>query len=329
VIFPTGGLLVFRPDHENNPQTILFPDGSTMQMPPLYRINGTCTDTDGSIYLVVQKSQLVGLMNLQGDLLVECQYKSVPMVRDGVAYCANTFSTDCIRLSDGQLLQTWPVQATAVYATCAVALQGNNQEQQVLVNLDGQLLYEQSFSYILAHDPEQDNQPELFQGVQYHQEGQFTTTHSVLLLPDGTVFRDDLSGTWEFHVLTPRIAVQNQRIRNEQTTTSTASLLDLQSSKVLAHWEAESMTVRPLYYMGYGDMDFVSQSCFLLSQQNPLGWSRSSLIAPDGTVLLEQLSDVHYRGGGVLQVRQGFTEGLLRTDGTWLYRQSRFSTIEE
>ena len=81
--------------------------------------------------------------------------------------------------------------------------------------------------------------------------------------------------------------------------------------------------------MGYGDMDPVSQSCFLLSVQSPAGWSLSSLVAPDGTVLLEQLSHVRYRGGGVLQVRQGFTEGLIRIDGTWLYQQSRFSTMEE
>lgn len=326
-LFPTGGILAFRPDHENNPQVLLLPDGSTMQLPPLYSLTGTCTDSDGTVYLVVQKSQLTGLMSLQGDLLVDCRYKSIPAVRDGTAYCANTFSTDCIRLSDGQILQTWPVQATAVYSTCAVALQGNNWEQQVLVDLNGQLLYPQAFTHIYTLDLEMDGRPELFRGMLYHQDGQFFTTSSVPLLPDGTVLGGELTGDWE--ILSPRTAVLTERIQEESAAADRVFLKDLQTDRTLGQWEGKAISAYPLYHMGYSDMDPVSQSCFLLNVQSPAGWSLSSLVAPDGTVLLEQLSHVRYRGGGVLQVRQGFTEGLIRTDGTWLYQQSRFSTMEE
>ena len=329
-VFPMESLLTFRQDSSDAPITILCPDGSTFLLPADVTVSFARTDTDGTVYLVVYRDQHVGLMNLQGELLVNYYYKDIPAIQNGIAYLVDTLRTDCFSLAERTVLQTWPVHATSIYPNCAIAQQGNNREKQCLVDLNGQLLNNTVFDTLSSVDVDQDGQPELFKGTRSRLMGQDTLTTHVLLAPDGTILSDTLPDDGILQPLDTRFVLHSNHTWNDaaQSSHGIVTLLDLQTGQNLAVWEGTDVYTYPLYYMGYAHSDALSHTCFLLSRPNNLGWSRMDLLAPNGAVLLEQLSSVVYRGGGVLQVQQGFTSGLIRPDGTWLYQESRFSAIE-
>ena len=73
----------------------------------------------------------------------------------------------------------------------------------------------------------------------------------------------------------------------------------------------------------------MEQGFFSRGGSNELGWYRTDILDAEGNVLLEGLQDVIYRGNGIFQCSRGFTSGLLRLDGTWLYEESSFSTLTD
>jgi hypothetical protein len=66
-----------------------------------------------------------------------------------------------------------------------------------------------------------------------------------------------------------------------------------------------------------------------LTCPNAQGWARTAIVHQSGQIVLEDYQDVRYCGGGVVQCTRGFTGGLLRMDGTWLYQEERFNTLED
>jgi len=80
----------------------------------------------------------------------------------------------------------------------------------------------------------------------------------------------------------------------------------------------------PLYSEHGAESGFFSRG-----GSNELGWYRTDILDAEGNVVLEGLQDMLYRGDGIFQCSRGFTSGLLRLDGTWLYEESAFNGLSD
>lgn len=325
-LWSAGPVLTFRQNNWDAPTTILCPDGSSFTLPEGLTVHTTLEDGDVD-YLAVHQDGNMGLYSLDGQELVPCQYEAIPLVRDGCAYLSETNKTTVLRLEDQAVLAVWPYEITDVFGTTAIARLDGQWDRRILVDLDGNQLLEREHSYFGALDVERDGIPELF----YSTEGEGEETVTYFYRTDGTPIRDFRYQSGGVTALTAQTALKNEQIWDDtaQTTFGTVTLVDLETGEAIADWSGRNVYAGPVYHYSWGGWDAISTTCLIVLQENELGWTRWNLMDSQGNLLLGNCTEILYRGGGVFQVEQGFSAGLMRIDGTWLYRESTFSALDD
>jgi hypothetical protein len=88
------------------------------------------------------------------------------------------------------------------------------------------------------------------------------------------------------------------------------------------------------YYYMYGFETPSGEKYIIAQKENSLspGYYQSSLcdvLDENGNRILENLKWAYYLGGDCMYVESGFYVGIMRVDGTWVYKTSMFTGIEE
>lgn len=275
--------------------------------------------TSGSIlnqYLTVVQDGLTGLMRPDGTLALPCVYQELRAGQLGYVCVKDDTGWHAVDVETGDIRFSSPTRIQHLLPDAAIVAVDEEESAFRLVAFDGTPLMEQTFSWPSAHDVENDGQAELFSA----NINDYTGT--VVFKPDGTVVfetQDDCYIT----ILSEDTALFSRYLEEENR--NLWSWLDLNAGTLTALPSVyENIYYSPLY-SEYG----MEQGFFSRGGSNELGWYRTDILDADGNVLLEGLQDVIYRGNGIFQCSRGFTSGLLRLDGTWLYEESSFSTLTD
>ena len=282
------------------------------------RVPEDCT-TAGSVldqYLIVVRDGLTGLMRPDGTMALPCIYQELRTgqlgcvcVRDENGWHAVDVETGAVRFSSPTFIQ---------YLLPEAAIVAVDQEKNAyrLVALDGTPLMEQTFSWPSVYDVENDGQAELFSASINDYTG------TVVFKPDGTVVYETADDCY-VTVLSGETALISRYFSDENRNLWT--WLDLQQgTETPLPSVYENTYYNPLYSEAGIEQGLLSRG-----GTNELGWYRTDILDADGNVLLEGLQDMIYRGNGIFQCRRGFTSGLLKPDGTWLYEESCFSSLND
>ena len=99
----------------------------------------------------------------------------------------------------------------------------------------------------------------------------------------------------------------------------------------------ENLNIIETETSGYSFINILSlrnENYLVTSRENPLSPgiyynSLQDIIDLDGNIIISNLSYVYYLGGGYMRVESGFYAGIMHLDGTWLYKTSIFTNIED
>ena len=270
-------------------------------------------------YLVVCQNGLYGLMAPDGSLRLPCAYEELRSGHMGCVYAKASGSWSAIDADSGETVFTWPHEIRMLLPHGAVVALDEQSRDYRLIDKDGTVVMDHRLGWVDEHDEDGDGEPELLTASVNDY------TAFLCFRPDGTeVFLQDTEDGNVF-LVSSHLALSHQYLWEGDTMTGcTVTMVDLDTGARTLLADSESAYASNFYSMNGQQAD-----CFYVCQLNEAGWNRATVYDADGSILLQQLQDPYYRGGGVLQCQRGFTSGLLRLDGTWLYKESSFSTLED
>ena len=267
-------------------------------------------------YLTVVQNGLVGLMRPDGTMALPCIYEELRAGQLGCVFVKNETGWHAVEVETGNVLFSSPTLIQYLLPHAAIVAVDHEKNSYQLVGLDGTPKTEQTFSWPSAHDTNADGIPEMFSATTDDYSKAF------LFAPDGTVlYHADTNSS--ITVLSQTDALLSRYMEKENR--NIWSWLDLQAGTETPLSAAyENIYYNPLY-SEYG----IEPGLISRGGTNELGWYRTDILDADGNVLLEDLQDMIYRGNGIFQCSRGFSSGLLKLDGTWLYEESSFSTLTD
>lgn len=275
--------------------------------------------TAGSIldqYLIVAQNGLTGLMRPDGSLVLPCQYQELRTGQLGCVTVKDENGWHAIQAETGDILFSSPTRIQYLLPEAAIVAVDEEESEYQLVAFDGTPLMDRQFSWPSSHDVENDGFPELFSAQ--------TNDYSDMLIfrPDGTVVYETKSDCY-VTILSEDAALLSQYLDDENR--NLWAWLDLRDgTQTPLPAVYENTYYNPLYSEHGMELGFFSRG-----GSNELGWYRTDILDAEGNVVLEGLQDMLYRGDGIFQCSRGFTSGLLRLDGTWLYEESSFSALTD
>lgn len=275
--------------------------------------------TAGSImdqYLIVVQNGLTGLMRPDGSMALPCLYQELRSGQRGCVTVKDENGWHAMEVQTGNVLFSSPTHIQFLLPEAAIVAVDEEGSAYRLVALDGTPLMEHTFSWPSAHDADSDGTPELFDA----KINDYTNT--VLFRPDGTVVFESQQNGY-VTVLSEKLALMCQYLEEENR--NIWSKLDLETGEQTPLPQEYGNTYYNPLYSEYG----AETGLFARGGSNELGWYRSDILDTEGNVVLEGLQDMIYRGSGIFQCSRGFTSGLLRLDGTWLYQESSFTDLTD
>ncbi len=292
----------------------MFLDGNgdvVTTVPESYSSNGSALDR----YLIVVQDGLTGLMRPDGSLALPCLYQDLRTGQMGCVFVKDENGWHAMEAETGNVLFSSPTQIQYLLPDAAIVTADSEITPYRLVSRDGTPLMDQTFFWPSPYDAYGDGTPELFSA-------NASNYDTVLIFkPDGTVLYEAQSGY--VTILNESAALLSQYLEEENR--DLLSWIDLQAGTETPLSVAyENVYYNPLY-SEYG----IEPGLISRGGSNELGWYRTDILDADGNVLLEGLQDMIYRGNGIFQCSRGFTSGLLRLDGTWLYEESSFSALTD
>ena len=287
---------------------LLHEDGTQTEVPSDYTVNYNLSDA----LMIVTKDGLQGLMDENGDLVLPCRYDHITWGGHGYIFAQLDGDHFAIDTATGETVFSSPHPISSMPTKdCVVVSVDDDYTAYQLVELNGDLITDQLFSWINSY-PTADGGDPVLQGTD------LGTDKTVLFAPDGTVLYT-MDGSGYCNVID-----ENKVLICQYSDTDTAwSLLDLKSGK-----EKELSDIPDSYYSQLYGADG-AEGYLLHGYTNEQGWYRHDLLDSEGNVLLSDLQDCVYRQNGIVQCRIGFRSGLMRLDGTWLYEESTFSAVDD
>lgn len=275
--------------------------------------------TAGSVleeYLTVVQNGLAGLMQPDGTLALPCIYEELRAGQLGCVFVKDETGWHAMEAETGIVRFSSSTQIQYLLPDAAIVAVDHEESAYQLVAFDGTPLIEQTFSWPNAYDTDADGIPELFDA----RINDYTGT--ILFTPDGTVVYETESDCY-VTILSEDAALLSQYLDDENR--NLWAWLDLRDgTQTPLPAVYENTYYNPLYSEHGMELGFFSRS-----GSNDLGWYRSDILDAEGNVVLEGLQNLIYRGDGIFQCSRGFTSGLLKLDGTWLYEESSFSTLTD
>lgn len=281
------------------------------RVPDSYTTAGSILDQ----YLIVVQDGLTGLMRPDGTLALPCVYQELRTGQLGCVCVKDESGWHAVVAETGEILFSSPTRIQYLLPEAAIVAVDEEESAYQLVAFDGTPLMDRQFSWPSSHDVENDGFPELFSA----QINDYTGT--LIFRPDGTVVYETESDCY-MTILSEDAALLSQYLEENRNLWAWLDLRDGTQTPLPAVYE--NTYYNPLY-SEHG----MEQGFFSRGGSNELGWYRTDILDAEGNVLLEGLQDVIYRGNGIFQCSRGFTSGLLKLDGTWLYEESSFSTLTD
>ena len=304
--FPTGdGYYVSQYDWEA-PGMFLDKAGNEVSRLEQGYIQATAWDD----YLIHRIDDRCGLVDSRGQEVLPCQYQNLTTGEPGTVYAQTEDGTQVVEVATGNILFSWDQEIC--YYDGAHALVDTGAFRYQLIDLQGNPLLPEAMAWPSLLDTDKDGYTDLFQS------NNMDYTRSYLFRPDGTIIWQADSGVW------PTVIDRSTALVCNYNDQARWSLLDLSTGE-----ETPLAAGEGVYYSQVYNIDGVFSSYLIRECQNQLGWPRCDILDLSGKVLQKDLQDVVYRQNGVFQCKQGFTAGLIKEDGTWLYRESSFSQMED
>ncbi|MBP3633280.1 MAG: DUF5046 domain-containing protein [Oscillospiraceae bacterium] len=314
--YELGEYCYVNQDDWNAPGMFLDGQGNTIAQVPQ-----DCT-TGGSVldqYMVVIKNELHGLIAPDGTLALPFAYHELRSGQLGCVFARDDSGWHAIEVSTGKEVFSSPTPILKLFSETAIVEDESGDAYQ-MVDYSGNALMDERFIWVNSYDTDDDGTPELLEAPLYEQDG------NILFSPDGTVLY--LSNTESSYMVMDENTVVLTIIPQNSVDDPSGYLrylLDpISGTQTLLPETSADAFYSPLYTEFGREHGLISRG-----GSNELGWYRTDILDTDGTVLLEGLQDMIYRGDGVFQCSRGFTSGLLRLDGTWLYEESSFSSLTD
>lgn len=302
-----GGYHYVNQDYWEAPGVFLDGNGTVVYTLPQELTHG------GSVanrYLTVMHNGLCGLIAPDGQMILECAYEEIHG-DDRCIYAKQDGQWLAIR--DGEVVFTWPTKILMWTAPSVIVAADAEESLYCLIAPDGTPLMQKPFRWPSFHDWDADGTADVIEASDENYE----TT--LLFRPDGTVLWH-MTEDGYLTVLDEKAVLLCRWLDGG----SKWSLLDLTLGSETPIAQGSDTYCSPLYGR-FG----IEPKYLTVGRTNNQGWYRTDLLTPDGTSIARDLQDVYYRENGIFQCRRGFTSGLLRTDGTWLYEESSFSDLND
>lgn len=295
------------------PGVFLDREGNTVSsVPEGYTSSGSALEE----YLIVAQNGLTGLMCPDGSMALPCAYQELRAGQLGCVFVKDETGWHAMEAETGNVLFSSPTQIRYLLPDAAIVATDSEGTQYRLVGRDCTPLMEQTFFRPSAHDNDGDGIPEVFDArIDDYEE-------TIVFTPDGTVLYKTV-GSGYVTVLNENAALLSQYL--EEGNRNCWYWLDLKTGQQSLLSETSDNTYYNPLYSEFG----METGLFSRGGGNELGWYRTDILDAEGNVLLKDLQDMVYRGNSIFQCSRGFTSGLLRLDGTWLYEESSFSDLND
>lgn len=331
-IWLLDGMIVTKDIQWKSPSTVLDGNGNELwTQPEGWYIEGYHHD-DGQYYLTaVDPEGLTGLVDLAGQTVLPCQYSQIRGVTKGRATVQDADGWRVLELATGETLMQWPYCIYSLFDRSAVVQSGEDFGRFILVDFEGNRLSDRVFQWVNLTDDDLDGMPELLHGNLDRSEellpdGVTALQESVAFLrPDGTeVFCAEYTGG-HLEPINSNIVLRREMLP-EDDTAFTYTLFDLTTEKAIPLPRRQYYVADMLWYYTSRPQP-EDRQYFILSYQNELGHYRACVADTTGQILLDELKNCLYLGGGVFRVSRGFETGLMDLNGNWLYCQSQFTSV--
>lgn len=287
----------------------------------LYRLPEDCTN-HGSVlgrYIIVGQNGLFGVVNALGEYVLPCEYKAIRSEDTKYLYVQTDSGWQAIDPDTGATVFSWHNEIYALLQDCVIVATDELSTAYQLISTDGTPLIETPFSWPSRYDLDYDGETELFD-VRIND-----YTNTILFRPDGTVLYQTEDDSYVMPIDNEFALINHYSGRDASSVPQNIwHLLNLNTGETTPlHSESD------LYYGQVYSENGIEQGLLSASGANELGWYRTCVLDREGNVLLKDLQDMIYRGDHIFQCSLGFRSGLLRLDGTWLYEESSFSTLDD
>lgn len=281
-------------DSETN-QEFFFADGSSIEL------HGQFSDLlvwNDRLYLITQAESGCGLLDSRGQELVPPVYTRIFGITDGYARCKDGDTYVLVELDSGEVAFRWPYAILQAWDNLVMVHQEGG--TYALTDWSGNVLLEGSMIYTL--DGEDAGTPALCAVVQEEQ--------MLYVQPDGEVLAIAPRPEGNVVLLSEQTAAW---LEPDETGLGELVLLNLHDGLEL-HSSARRYgpDLQPIEEDGRA-------TSLLAAFYTEDGVERYDVIRADGTVLLEGIPRLWDRQGDVFYTDQN-GGGLLRLDGSWLYR---------
>lgn len=322
---PLGSHFYLAQDTGGGPGVILTEDGQTVAHTPAeYTIN-TVLDNR---YLITNSGNSYGLLDETGKELFPCQYALVSSIDSKYLQVQQENGPyQVIDPTSMEVLFQWDYPVQQVLPESLVVAAEFDFNTWRLVDYDAHALIDRDFNKIECAAQDESGTPTLLYGVQYADSGTILS----FFTPDGQMVTDSLDTGGSYNQqISDRAILTTASYWDEEAQSGhfLVQTTDFYTGQLLFRQEGTVGSAYPLFpHFTYGANP--EPGFLILYQSNAQGWTRYSILREDGTVVLSDLQDLDYLGEGVIQCTQGWTSGLMRLDGTWLYQESRFSTLND
>ena len=288
---------------------IFHDDGTRITLPEEYLVRYGFSEE----YIIVGKNGLQGLLNSNAEEVLPCRYTWLTTGDNGYVYVQEEGSDhQVIDPQTGETIFRWPYSISSMPTKdCAVVAVDDDYSGYQLVDLSGQPIISEEFSWINCYRVSEGSDP-ILQAIAEDRDS------PVLFRPDGTILYAG-EGSGYCTVLNEQMAMTCQY----GTDSNSWYLLDLESGS-----KTELPNQGDSYYSQLYGVDG-AEGYLLRGYTNEQGWYRHDILDAKGNMILSDLQDCAYLGNGIVQCRQGFRSGLLHLDGTWLYQEGTFSAMDD
>lgn len=306
-----GQNLYVEQQYWNSPAMVLSQDGTLLQeLDRGFSRVGTAYDSLGRAYLVLEAPDgTQGLIDENGSSLLSPFYEQVTGVSEGCALVQTGEEALAIDLETGEAVFRWNGAIHELLPEGAVVSDGAN--GCLLVDRQGSPLCSQSYNQLTVG--REDGEASFLLGQYTDGTG---TTWAVCLELDGTERFRVAVGFGGLTVLSSQWAVF------DTGEVSGASMNRVYAAVHLATGETIQLPrlysgIVPLQSGVFPDEEAEAYFWAGYTEGEQVLWD---VLTSDGQPVLSGLEDGSYVGGGVFSCRQNDIQGLLRTDGVWMYQ---------
>lgn len=306
-----------------SPGTILTADGQIVtETPREYAV----TSMLASRFAVIQQNERCGLLDETGTVVLPCEYEEIRTAWGDRVQVYAEGQYHVLDLTTGETVFRWKHPIDLLLPNTAVVQIDDNYSGSMLVSLDGTPLLDDTFDWIQPASHGEDGEVTLLCGTRYGDHG---ATY-FYFTPDAEVINTLDVPNGYGQMISDTTVLISENIWDEETEISHGSirLVNILTGQTLYELEGEYVSAHPMYtdaMLGEG----LEEGYIIVNKRNAQGWQRQAVVHESGQVVLDDYQELSYVGGGVVQCVRGFTGGLLRLDGQWLYEEPEFASLND